>query len=70
MTTEQEQEANSKLARLEAKLTKAATLREGLIEQVKSVAAQSAAPRGPGPAASQSHDNQPASAGAGTCFTQ
>lgn len=38
--------ASSRLARLEANLSKAATLREGRIEQVKTVAAQSAVPRG------------------------
>ena len=45
-------EADSRMARIEAKLIEAANRREGVIEQVKSTAAQSAAPRGA--AASQS----------------
>jgi len=67
MTSEQQQDYHSKLAKLEAKLTKAATLREGKIEQVKSVAAQSAAPRGPVP---PSQSPPTCKSTKGTCMTQ
>jgi|EP00354_Favella_ehrenbergii_P011142 hypothetical protein len=47
----QQEEADTRKARIEAKLTEAASRREDLIGQVKATAAQSAAPRA---AASQS----------------
>lgn len=39
VVTEQQEEANSRMARIEAKLIEAATRREGVIEQVKTMAA-------------------------------
>ena len=45
IASEQQEEADTRKARIEAKLTGAAERREGVIEQVKTTAAQSSAPR-------------------------